>query len=262
MIMKHSREFLPVVLVALFLASVVALVALYLVAPPKPDSFELEIAKAVLQLGVVSVVGAAVSTLVLEHQRAGQKFDRDREHERDRTERAQEQDRKRLEYREDLLKATLAKTMASYNSVKRARRLLRARAIVARLNSDQLEVLAEPYDEYMELINDAQLDFENLARDVETSKRAFSSPEKLVTALRAMDECLGDLVTEYETVRRRFRETAPRMALDDLPLLAAYLGPTRGSDFERRVVHPYHEVQKEIRADLLHPQLPGAMDGA
>jgi hypothetical protein len=262
MTMREQREFLPAALVALFLASVVALGTIYFTVAPKPGSFELEIVKAILQLGIVSVVGAAVSVLVFEHQRARQRFDRDREHEREQAERAQELDGKRLEYREDLLKLTLTRTMAGYNSVKKARRLMRARAISVRPNSEQPMVLAEPYDTYMELINDAQLDFENLARDVETSKRAFSSPDRLVTAFRSMDKFLGALITEYETVRKDFQGIGSGKALDDLPLLAACLGPTRGSDFEKQVVHPYHEIQKEIRADLLHPQLPGTIDGA
>jgi hypothetical protein len=259
---REKRELLPAILIALFLLSAGALGALYFFATPKAGSFELEIARAILQLGIVSVVGAAVSVLVFEHQRARQQFDRDREHQRERAEREQELEGKRLEYREDLLKLTLAKTMTSYNSVKKARRLMRARAIAVKPDSAERVVLAEYYDTYMELINDAQLDFENLARDVETSRRAFSSPDRLVTALRTMDRFLGELIKEYETVRKDFQEVGQSKKLDDLPLLAVCLGPTRGSAFEKRVVHPYHEVQQQIRADLLHPQLPSTSNGA
>lgn len=54
-----------------------------------------------------------------EYQRGRQKIDKEREIES-----------KKLDYRENLLKATLAQAMEGYNTVKKAQRLLRAQAII------------------------------------------------------------------------------------------------------------------------------------
>ena len=252
------RQSLPIVLVSIFVVSVLVLIALYFFAKPANGTFELEIAKAVLQLGVVSVIGAAVAILVFEYQREGQRSDRDREHERERMEAAQDQERSRLQYREDLLKSTLAKAMASYNAVKKARRLLRARAIAIGTGSPEQWVTADAYDTYMDVINDAQLELENLARDVDTSRRAFSKADDLGRQLRSMEGFLGKLIKEYESSRRRFASETSRLSLSDLRTLEAFLGPSRNSAFLHELSRPYHEIQKAIREDLLHPQLPMA----
>ncbi len=254
--MQHKPTLLlPAVLAAIFLVSTAVLAALYFYAPPPAGSYKLEIAKAILQLGVVSIVGAGVSILVFKYQRERQQFDRDREHERASAEHEQERQRKHIEYREDLLKATLAKTMADYNSVKRARRLLRARAIVVQDSADY--VLLDPYDTYMDIINESQLDFENLARDVDMSEPAFSSSRDLVRALRTMESFLGKMLKEYETFRRDFHGDSPSKKLNELNELSAFIGPFEGSAFATDFVGPYHEIQRAIRGDLLHPQLSG-----
>jgi len=258
--MNPQREFkpkllLPAVLSAIFLVSAAVLAALYFYSPPPAGSYKLEIAKAILQLGVVSILGTGVSILVFKYQSERQQFDRDREHERALAEHEQERQRKHIEYREDLLKATLAKTMASYNSVKKARRLLRARAIIVQDSADY--VWLDPYDTYIDIINESQLDFENLVRDVEMSEPAFSSPRELIQALRTMERFLGKMLKEYETFRRDFHGDVPRKKLNEFNELRAFIGPFEGSRFATDFVGPYHEIQRAIRGDLLHPQLSG-----
>jgi hypothetical protein len=54
-------------------------------------------------------------------------------------------------------------------------------------------VLANQYDTFFDMLNDAQLDLENLARDVETSAKAFSESAVILEHLRSMDTYLGDL---------------------------------------------------------------------
>ncbi|MBY0484447.1 hypothetical protein [Nitrosomonas sp.] len=102
------------------LASIFGITVFVLILIPKPEhlSFEMELAKALLQLGVVSVVGVVISVLVFEYQRA-----------RNNTDKQRDLDRRALEYREDLLKSTLARAMASYSQVKKARRLFRAKGL-------------------------------------------------------------------------------------------------------------------------------------
>lgn len=235
------RRMIALVLSALFLGSIAILLLFFRDAAQ--GSLKFEAAKSLLQLGVVSVVGAVVSILVFEYQRERQAIDKKRE-----------LDRKRLEYRETLLLSILSRTMDAYGRVKKARRILRGRTISSEAPGRLVPL--ELYDANFDVLNDAQLDFENLARDVDTSAKAFAEPKALVENLRSMDDYLGELIGEYEDSRHRFSGSAPSLPLGELPRLEDFLGPVKGSDFLKQVVYPYHDVQKAIRADLLHPNLP------
>lgn len=230
------------VLVGLFVASVAGVLI-----PPAPTAgtIHMEIAKALLQLGVVAVAGTVVSVLVFEYQRERHNQDKDREFER-----------KALEYREELLKAVLSRAMACYSQSKKARRLLRARALE---HHDGITiVLANQYDQYLDLINDAQLELENLARDVQNSAPAFSSPDAIVKHLRSMDKYLSRIICEYERNRGLSTMADGKLTLDEFPVLKEYLKTAAESPFNPNVIVPYHEVQLAIRKDLLHPHLPSA----
>ena len=230
-----------------------------------------EIAKAVLQLGIVAIVGSVVSLLVFEYQRekgladkqldtARQSAEKKRDLERALAEKHRDSLARQVEYREHLLMSILAKTLAAYSQAKKARRLLRARAVARRVDSEVL--LVEGYDQYMELVNDAQLELENLARDVNTSAVAFSKPDQIVKGLRRMEAHLGELIDEYEQQRPLYLDAVPHRPLKDHPLLQDFLRPAKMSKFSTEVVHPYHEVQAAIRADLLHPQVPRVSEDA
>lgn len=267
------RRWIILVLSGLFFGSVVLLLLFF--RHSQQGSIEFEVAKSLLQLGVVAVVGAVVSVLVFEYQRERealdkaadlkrqaldkeadlkrQALDKEADLKRQALERKRDLDRKSLEYRETLLLSILSRAMDAYGRTKKARRLLRGRAISTR---DQARVvLADQYDVCFDMFNDAQLDFENLARDVETSARAFSEPGALVDHLRSVEAYLGKLIGEYEDFRSRFSGDEPSLALRVLPLLEDFLESTKVSRFLPEMVIPYHEVQKGIRGDLLHPNL-------
>jgi hypothetical protein len=235
-----------------------------------------EAAKALLQIGVVAVAGAVVSVLIFEYQRERAEKEKEAELQREKVEKRadlereekeklsdlereekskqRELDRKSLEYRETLLLSTLSRAMASYGRTKKARRLLRGRAITKR--DEEKIVLASQYDVFFDLINDAQLDFENLARDVMTSAKAFSKATKTADELKKLDSYLNDLIGEYEDCRGLFSGSESSLPLKELPCLQDFLQPAKLSKFKDGVVVPYHEVQFAIRADLMHPNLP------
>src|SRR6266487_7075049 len=88
---KSPRRYLIAALVALFVGSVAALGILKWAFNPKPGTPELEIFKAVLQLGVISVAAAAVALLSFDYQfqrqreeAAGERRRQDEEKRRDR----------------------------------------------------------------------------------------------------------------------------------------------------------------------------------
>jgi hypothetical protein len=251
-------RWLMVVLVGLFLASVTILWLFFRDA--QADTLNFEVAKALLQLGVVSMVGVVISLFTFEYQRERKLLDKELDESR-------EVQSRKLDYREDLLKTTLAKTTAEYSTVKKSRRLLRARAIkVETKGGSQLDeegeeeatfVLGAEYDSQMDMVNDAQSEIESLVGDVQTSARAFTNPDALVEKLRSMESYLGNLIEEYETERRGFglQETTlgGQRELSELPQLADFISYKR-SKFRTRFVNSYHGVQKGIRADLLYPQ--------
>ena len=81
---------------------------------------DMEFAKALLQVGVVSVAGTLLSVLVFDYQRRSA-------HRKEAAAAAE----KRLQFRDDLLKDTLARITSAYNGTKRARRKMRALSCAA-----------------------------------------------------------------------------------------------------------------------------------
>lgn len=227
------------ILVGLFVADVLALIVVALVWGTPRNTFQFELAKGLLQAGLVVVLGAALS-LLIERNRS----------QRDLDEKLREEDRELREYREEFIKTTLGRATSSYSALKRARRLMRALAII-RLDGDasQEAVLAEHYDAQMFEINSAQLEFENLAHDVKTSASLFSDAEAVRRPLKALDSYLSRLVTEYETQRRHFAGDPARLELERLPLLAAFLEPRGRGGFVNMLVG-FRSVQEVLRRDL------------
>jgi hypothetical protein len=248
-----------------------------------------EVAKSLLQVGVVAVAGAVISVLTFDYQRkrldaerqaditrlstekerdieraanekerdlGRQAAEKERELQRQAVENERDRERQSVEYREGLLMATLTSTMNAYARTKKARRLLRARARVPMAGGALIR--AEQYDLYLDWINDAQLDFENLARDIDTSAQAFTKPAFLKDELHKMDSYLETLIEEYEKERGKFTGEPLARPLIELPALADFLLRTSESKFNASVVFPYRNVQQGLRQDLLHPGLLSA----
>lgn len=224
----------------------------------------IEIGKSALQLLIVSVIGTTVSLLVFEYQRERQATDRATEQARQASDRTTEQARqasekqrdlqqKRFEYRESLLTSVLSRTMNAYSKTKKARRMTRAHMT---LIGTVRQLSLNQYDTFFDLINEAQLELENLKRDIRTSAKAFSDAKHLTDNLQIMDDYLGHLIGEYEVRRQKFIGIAPTLPLVDLPLLENFLGPAASSDFKPKMIEPYSAIQAVIREDLLHPNLP------
>jgi hypothetical protein len=207
------------------------------------NSFAFEVGKAVLQVGVIAIMGAVVSVLIYEYQLESQKIEKQRDREQ-----------KSLEYREALLMSTLLKATNAYSQAKKARRLIRARAIVK--SGQEQVVLADQYDQYLDMINDAQLDLENLRRDVDTSAKAFTQADVIGKSLRSMEKYLNKLVREYEETRGCFSDVDLVLPIYELPKLSEFIQQAKDSQFKPRMIKPYRDVQKNIREDLLYPNLP------
>ena len=228
LVMKKAR--LVVMLLSILLVTIALLRLCFRNAAQGTIAFE--VAKSLLQLGVVAVVGAFVSWAMTEYQLA----------------------QSRYEYREELLTSTLSRAVAAYSRAKRARRLLRARSGAAPGGPGLIRL--DDYDRFMEMVNDAQLELESLKGDVKTSEPAFASADSVFCFFKSMEEYLGKVVKEYEMTRHTIPDSNSSVQVRQLEALSDFLGPANASLFKREVIDPYHKVQDFIRKDLLHPKLP------
>ncbi|QLL15678.1 hypothetical protein [Pseudomonas chlororaphis] len=228
------------VLSGIFLGSVCILLALYL--PVGIKDLRPEIGKSALHLLVVSVIGTIVSLLVFEYQQ-----------ERQASEKKRDQQQKHFEYRESLLISVLSRAANAYSRAKKARRMTRAHMT---LTGTTRQLSLAQYDVFFDLVNEAQLELENLKRDIRTISKTITTPEKLIEKLHTMDSYLGELITEYEDSRQKFIGTLLTLPISDFPLLDNCVRPANSSNFMSGMIKPYSEIQAAIRKDLFHPNLP------
>lgn len=229
---------------ALFVISAAWFVYLYQHGVEK-DSLDMEFAKALLQVGIVSVAGTLLSVLVFDHQRRSTA-----------TKEAAAAADKQQQFRDDILKGTLGRITTAYNSTKRARRTVRALGL-QRAGSNALLRL-DRYDECMADVSDAQLELEAIKSDVKTSRAVYPSSAKLSASLRTMEQYLGALIEEYETVRSRLGDDVTVLSLAKVPRFEDFIGPSSGSEFLKKFSDGHDAARAAIRADLMHLNFPAA----
>jgi hypothetical protein len=111
MSIQSMRNWLFALLAVIFAVSVTLLLVFFRGAPQGTVAFE--VAKALLQLGVVAVVGAAVSWAVAEYQLEQSRLDKAEDTKHQDEIRAADFDRQSREYRDELLKATLRRVVVA-----------------------------------------------------------------------------------------------------------------------------------------------------
>jgi hypothetical protein len=215
----HMKKRLLALLLVIFVVSATLLLVFFRGASQGTVAFE--VAKALIQLGVVAVVGAAVSWALAEYQLEQARHDNAQEREHQEDVKAAELRRKRYEYRDELLTTTLRRVVVAYASAKKARRLLRAHVGVGK-GAPGLVRITE-YDGYLEMVNDAQLDLESVKGDVKTSAAAFSDAQSIEGALENMEQYLGRVVKEYEEHRHLVEQQSGGLQLAELTTLSDFL---------------------------------------
>lgn len=227
---RRSRRY---VILGISILGIAVLLGLTTVWNSKPDTTSFELAKTLMQAGLIGIAGAVITLLTSEYQRNQAE-----------AESRGTINRIAAEYRRDVLKSTLDQATASYLGVKRSRRLMRA---LARSGEGQdAVVLAEPYDLHMALLNDCQLQFETLAREVETRGEMFSDASGLNDLFDDLEKFLGRLITEYEKERPKFTGQPLQRDPHYLQRLSAFLEGSEFGAFAKR----FHDVQRTLRADL------------
>jgi len=197
--------------------------------------------KTFLQFILVAVLGGGVSLLY-------QAFNREAER---RAVRAHE-----AELRADSARAVrqryLRDLIASYNIVKRARRLLRATALTHAATFADRRVRIARYDELMQVVLDAQLTLETMTRTMRAEGSLFAPEQNLITSLCEAEAYLRSLITEYEIVMPQADQADVGTAM--LPEMVDFIGPYDQSDrFRREFVHPIQTALATLEQDVAGP---------
>lgn len=231
---------IPVVVIA-----ALALWGLVVLWDAEANTLRFELGKALLQLLLVVLAGAVVKFLADEHVRV-----RSDEAQRVVAREAVEQQRR------ESLRGLLTRATEAYQSVKRARRLLRAGLVLG--PDDDRRVGEKAYDEQLALVSDAQLEFELLRTETETEgsvateQGGLDLPADTCSALAkdfgTLEKYLSGLVTEYETHRPTSRDGA--LPLDGLRELSDFLA-RGGSEFKGEVARAFRQARQRIREAVL-----------
>ncbi len=277
-------------LAALALIGTASLVGLVLAwrGHPADGTLRYELAKTFMQVLAVAVVGglAAIATWSFQHNRSEQS--RYAQWQAEETERALERDRQaaaraterqrqvaaglREERRrqDDQLRSTLETTLASYNRVKRVRRLLAAETNDGGRGRLRLEV----YDKHLDRLIDEQLTFESLKRlnpfiddpRLARAERAADDDASdtdyppLATVYKRIEKYLNTVIKEYKKQRHVVVAARDGVTLDRLPALRGFID---SDDFVPDAADQIDEIVEAFQAALREPLvLPGpAPDG-
>jgi len=133
-----------------------------------------------------------------------------------------------------------------YNAVKKARRLLRARALDVASGTETVRL--DAYDAMMNDVLEVQLRLETTRRALERGDPLFAASVTIISSVVQMDNYLRDLITEFEEGLPSFRASATPPSLDDFPELQRFLGPYRQSErFRTDFVKSFHAALSELQ---------------
>jgi CheY-like chemotaxis protein len=172
-----------------------------------------EVVSIIVQFLFLIVLGGAVTAL---YQERLQKRERD---EREIADRANitELDRQ-------ILRAMHDDLVSAYNKAKRVRWLVNARLEYSPGDAASPYVPKTVYDEQMEALLDAELDFESILRRVASNVALFGEDASRDGSLDRIESYLKQTVKEYGDELHGFDGDESRRSLAELPKLAAFLG--------------------------------------
>lgn len=174
--------------------------------------------KQLWQLSLASIIGGLVSAAFSELKR--------------------EQDT--IEARRAYLRTFHAAALTAYNRAKKIRRLLRARAIYN--SGGILYVQQAEYQAQMIELQDVQLQFESIKRQVRLGRDVFAQTPNLETDLRTMESFLRQSLSEFEDFRFQIASTP----LSTLPHLQEFIDYGSSPPFVSEFADPYDAVEAAL----------------
>jgi hypothetical protein len=224
------------------------LLAVLWLSHPNPDTLAFEAAKGCIGIFTIALVGFLLSQAASALQERRERWSRDLEELRDERQR-----------KDELLRGILDDALANYHAVKRARRLLRARIWMAD-HGERID--PEVYDEYLGVINDAQLNFELLKDTTELIGDERVNPSRLQDHFGGIDKYLGKLVGEYEKHRRDVAHSDRAISIAELPTLKDFFNPDDSGPFRAGTTNHVNAAASDLRKALLEPlSLPSVAPG-
>lgn len=217
------------VLLGVALVAIAALVAVQHIYAP--TGFQLEVAKALLNILTVAVVGQAVAFLIALHNETKRK--------------ASEADQIRHRALDSLNQAFVA--------TKRVRRRARARSTLVSTSgtTEQRRISRGLYFNSLEQLNDVQLKLEILAKDLETYAGLFKDGLATHASVTSMEEYLNGLINEWEHSSVEFVGTPPSANVREMPRFADLIGYYPATDFRPKFVHCYYAAVEKLRGSLV-----------
>ncbi len=183
--------------------------------------------KALLQLALIAVAGHVVSILITKANN----------------------ERQDLLRANDLRNGLLDRLNKSFVEVKRVRRVIRATAEKIQVgNNRQLYLEKGKFHDFLQSINDAQLELELVSKDVESNKALFPDADSLIARLDSMEEYLNRIIDEYEhSIIQPVKSPANSYFLGHFSKLSDFLGTYKTSTFRKEFVHTYYSSLESIR---------------
>jgi len=139
------------------------------------------------------------------------------------------------ETRRESIRQFHGKALCAYNRAKKVRRLLPVKAFVG--DPDRPVVVMANYREMMIELEDVQLEFESMKREVGIAKNLFSNVQNLEKSLNEMEKYLCAVLHEFE--RTRFSANNDKVHISELPRLSDFVGERFVADFSA----PYDKVE-------------------
>ena len=150
------------------------------------------------------------------------------------------------EFRKD----TAEVVIREYSAVKKVRRLLRANCIqgpAGDKDNPWTDVPVATYDMHMGTINDVQLALELVKRRLKFYCAVFQNPNDLSLKAEAMEQYLGNIITEYE----RHRNPALKrdsISLAELDRLRSFIWNYEASNFNS-FSHPFGDLLRLLETE-------------
>jgi hypothetical protein len=185
-------------------------------------SFEREIGNSLLQIISVAIIGAIIGLLSSEYA-----------HKKEAADKRVNEKLLKLQVETELRKETVRRIHRLYGSIKKARRMLRARAFSEpyyKSEKDDAGIKAQVYDMYIEIIDNSQLELELISKEIELNKNAFDFSKQMTGYFKKMSENVFDkIISEYELNRPKFSGNPETLQIGELKSLKDFLAERRKS---------------------------------
>lgn len=219
-------------------------------------SFDIEIAKTLLQILSVAVIGTTATLLLKIFDRQQDRRQRARDTEQEQKRKIREALQAKHTRETQLKKDILNRINEAYSGIKNARRMMRAKAFkdaFYKSTNETANVYLLVYDEYIEDINSVQLALEIISKDIQIAGLDYKL-EMINPWIERMIKLLDEIITEYEQKRPNFRGEPAVSQISNLPHLKQFLESKKSSQF-RDFFDNYKLLMTHLQENILQLKL-------